>query len=86
MPAPLVQEGLPNLIDRTGSRVYVYERNADGSTHVEAIYAGLGDGIGALGKRFHTLALAADAVRVAREIVINNGARARRPRTYQKVD
>ena len=61
---------LPNLRDgRDGADLYEYSRNADGSIHVRARFASLGDGIGAGGKRFLTVEAAAAAVRAAREIV-----------------
>lgn len=63
---------LPNLTDdRQGAQLvegqlYTYSRNADGSVHVRAGYAGLGDGIGSGGRRYESLEAAAAAVRVAR--------------------
>jgi hypothetical protein len=70
---------LPNLLDARPNHVYgpgqhplyVYSYNQDGSINVRTIFAGMGDGIGASGKRFETLAAAAEAVRVARARTIS---------------
>lgn len=87
-------DALPNLIDertswhfdgRMNGPVYSYRLNKDGSIHVRACWAGMGDGIGAGGKRFATIEDAAEAVRAARAKVSPKWSKARKRGKYPPI-